>query len=291
MILGLETTRWISERYPLVLMAHPAMAGSYVNGDRQGIDHGVLLGTLFRLAGADLSIFPNFGGRFAFSRDQCLAIRDRLVEPLGNLAPAWPAPGGGMELHSLSQMCADYGEDAVFLIGGALLGQGNGVAHGTREFLDQIRSSFDERIESPVEFIGNVVADSISARPYLAFQDGFQWQGRESTPYKDAADLAFKGVRRVELVGKSGERTHCDLRYFEVQPGGHTSHEKHLHTHIIIGARGKGVLKLGNRRVPLRQHDIAYIEPLKVHQLLNETGEPFGFYCIVEHDRDRPMKP
>ncbi|MDH3414550.1 MAG: RuBisCO large subunit C-terminal-like domain-containing protein, partial [Gammaproteobacteria bacterium] len=56
MILGLETTRDIAARHSLVLMAHPALTGSFTQSSDQGIDHGLLLGTLFRTAGADISI-------------------------------------------------------------------------------------------------------------------------------------------------------------------------------------------------------------------------------------------
>jgi len=291
MILGLETTRWISRRYPLVVMAHPAMTGSYINSDTQGIDHGLLLGTLFRMAGADISIFPNVGGRFAFTRGQCLAVCEHLRAPLGELAPAWPAPGGGMQVDEVGNMCRDYGADSVFLIGGARRAQGKSIEAGTRSFLDAIRARFQETLSTPADPAAPDADGEPSAERHFPFREDFQWQGRESTPYKDAGDLAFKGVRRVELVGKFGERTSCDLRYFEVGPGGHTSREKHLHTHIVIGARGEAVLTLGNRRVPFRQHDIAYIRPLEVHQFVNQSNEPFGFYCVVDHLRDRPMKP
>ncbi|HEY5701223.1 MAG TPA: RuBisCO large subunit C-terminal-like domain-containing protein [Gammaproteobacteria bacterium] len=291
MILGLETTRWISEQYPLVVMAHPALTGSYTNSETQGIEHGLLLGTLFRLAGADLSIFPNVGGRFSFSRAECLAICEGLRAPLGSLATAWPAPGGGMTLDAMENMCADYGADTVFLVGGALHGQSNDIAAGTRLFSNAIGAYFEESLTAPAHPPAKNDRIEGPVERYFPFLEGFQWQGRESTPYKDAGDLAFKGVRRVELVGKFGERTSCDLRYFEVEPGGHTSREKHLHTHIVIGARGEAVLSLGNRKMPFRQHDVAYIKPLEVHQFVNESDEPFGFYCIVDHVRDRPMKP
>ena len=80
---------------------------------------------------------------------------------------------------------------------------------------------------------------------YLPFRAEFEWGGRESSPYKSAAPDSrvppFRGVRRVELVGRSGEPTRSDLRYFEVEAGGHTSRERHVHPHIIIGARGKDV--------------------------------------------------
>ena len=129
----------------------------------------------------------------------------------------------------------------------------------------------------------------------LAHRPGFEWNGRPSSAYKDARDLAeglaFKGVRRVELVGRFGEPTRTDLRYFEIEPGGYSSLEKHLHTHIVIGARGRGVLVLGSRRETLAPMDVACIGPLEAHQLRNESSEPFGFFCIVDHDRDRPVAP
>ena len=291
MIMGLDTARALARAYELLLMAHPALTGSYTNSDTQGIDHGLLLGTLFRLIGADISIFPNVGGRFSYQAEDCAHIRDRLRAPLGALRPAWPCPAGGMHLNNLDTMAADYGADSVFLIGGALLGHGDQLTASTATFLDEIRRHFDERLEAP-ERPGKFSDDAAQfALRHLKFEDGFQWSNRESTPYKDAADLAFKAVRRVELVGKFGEQTRCDLRYFEVAPGGFTSLEKHLHTHIVIGARGTGLLTMGNRRIVVEPMDVVYLQPLEVHQLHNETREPFGFLCIVDHERDRPMKP
>jgi ribulose-bisphosphate carboxylase large chain len=291
MIMGLDTARALARDYGLLLMAHPALTGSYTNSDTQGIDHGVLLGTLFRLAGADISIFPNVGGRFAYRREHCASIRDRLRAPLGRLRAAWPCPAGGMSLDNLDAMAGDYGADSVFLIGGALLGYSDDLQSSTSAFVDEIRRCFDERLEAPERAHGSAgeLAEAVVRR--LKFEDGCQWSNRESTPYKDADDLTFKGVRRVELVGKFGEQTRCDLRYFEVEPGGFTSLEKHLHTHIVIGARGTGVLTMGNQRVAIEPMDVVYLEPLEVHQLCNETREPFGFLCIVDHERDRPMKP
>jgi ribulose-bisphosphate carboxylase large chain len=291
MIMGLDTARALASEYGLLLMTHPALTGSYTNGDTGGIDHGVLLGTLFRLIGADISIFPNVGGRFAFRARDCARISERLRAPLGDLLPAWPCPGGGMSLDNLDTMATDYGADSVFLIGGALLGHSDRLQSSTSTFLDRVRSHFDERLEAPAYTDSSADALAEAVVRHLKFEDGFQWSNRESTPYKDADDMAFKGVRRVELVGKFGEQTRCDLRYFEVEPGGFTSLEKHLHTHIVIGARGTGLLTMGNERIALEPMDVVYLHPLEVHQLHNETREPFGFLCIVDHERDRPMKP
>lgn len=104
----------------LPIMGHPALLGSFVSGGSGGIDYGVLLGDLMRLAGADMSIFPNFGGRFSFGTEACRSIADRCVAPMGNVAPIFPTPGGGMTVQRVPEMLDFYGEDVVLLIGGDL---------------------------------------------------------------------------------------------------------------------------------------------------------------------------
>lgn len=296
MVLGLDTARALTRRHGLVYMAHPALTGSYTGSFDQGIDHGVLLGTLLRLGGADISVFPNFGGRFSFTRDQCRTIRRRLRGHLGRLRPALPAPAGGMRFENLADMCADYGQDAVFLIGGSLLGHSDDLEASTRTYLDVIRSHFEERLTAPASapVSGCEIDPPPEAREILeriAFREGFQWQDRPSQSYKYSRDLPFRGVRRVELVGGQVEETAFDLRYFELEPGGYTSLEKHRHTHVLIGARGEGVLRIEDRRMPLKPMDLAYVAPLKVHQLRNEGDGPFGFFCLVDRERDRPQPP
>ena len=292
-IAGLGTARSLARDHDLALMAHPTFSGSHFASREHGIEPGLLFGTLLRIAGADIAVFPNTGGRFAFTRDECTGIAARLRAPLGTLAPAWPCPAGGMSFEQLPRMCADYGPDTVLLIGGALIGHGEDLEASTRSFLDIIRADSEERLEPPRPRREHSF-DSQTPR-VMSHRPGFEWSGRPSSAYKDARDLAqdlaFKGVRRVELVGRFGERSRTDLRYFEIEPGGYSSLEKHLHAHIVIGARGLGVLVLGSRRETLAPMDVACIGPLEVHQLRNESSEPFGFFCIVDHDRDRPAAP
>lgn len=121
-ITGFDAIRELAEDpdLGLPLMAHPSFLGSHIVNRDQGMDHGILLGTLMRLAGADISIFPNHGGRFSFSTDECLDIRDRCHEPLAGIASIFPSPGGGMSLERIPEMVDFYGRDVVLLIGGAL---------------------------------------------------------------------------------------------------------------------------------------------------------------------------
>lgn len=292
MILGLDAVADLGRRHGLILLAHPAGAGGSVLGPDHGVTPEILLGTLFRLAGADVSIFPNAGGRFQFGPDVGAAIGRALRAPLGDHPTSFPAPAGGMGFDRIDDMAAHYGPDTVFLVGGALLGADDGLEAATARFVDRLRDHFgeEERVAEAVSSC-ELPADAASVRSLIRQIDGYEWEDRPSTRYKDDDRLPFRGVRRVELVGPHGERTAFHLRYFEVEPGGHTSREKHVHTHTIIGARGRGVLERGDERQELGVHDVAYVAPLEVHRLRNETEEPFGFYCIVDRERDRPQAP
>jgi ribulose-bisphosphate carboxylase large chain len=293
---GLDTVRYIAETYPIAIMAHPTFSGSfYVNRDI-GFAPGMFLGKLFRLLGADISVFPNFGGRFSLSREDCLSIHDHLAAPLGDLKPALSAPAGGMQFDKLSSIGETYGVDTVCLIGGALLNHSDDLAKSTETFLNALREIFDEDLKEPAkEAVSSCEVPSAletqAILAHMAFQEDFSWQGRSATSYKGDDALPFDGVKRVELIGQAGERTAFDLRYFELAPQGFTSLEKHLHTHTIIGVRGEGVLIKGDEATSLKSLDVAYVDALEVHQLRNDQPEPFGFFCIVDHQRDRPMAP
>lgn len=119
-ITGLDHMRHLAATAGVPIMAHPAFLGSFSASPHGGIDHGTIYGTLMRLAGADLSIYPNHGGRFSFTADECRSIAARLTAPLGDLAPALPAPGGGMTLTRVPEIVEFYGDDVALLIGGDL---------------------------------------------------------------------------------------------------------------------------------------------------------------------------
>lgn len=297
MLVGFDQTRLIAQKYRPVLIAHPSLTGTFYGRPDHGMGPGLLLGKLFRLLGADASIFPNHGGRFPFSKEECLDIARRLREEWPPILPALPVPAGGMRFENLSAMGEEYGQDSVFLIGGALLADPDGVERATGKFLAKIKEKFRERLKAPAstEAVSSCELPSSNGAPlskaeHLVFEN-FRWRGRPAVEYKKSRELPFEGVARHELVGKDGLKTAFELRYFEIAPGGYTSLEKHAHTHTIVSLRGSGVLVKGDRRVAVKPLDIACVDSMETHQLRNEGSEPFGFLCIVDRDRDRPMKP
>jgi ribulose-bisphosphate carboxylase large chain len=86
-ITGFDSMRMIADcdEVALPIMCHPANLGSYFMNPNHGLNHEIILATLTRLSGADMSIFPNFAGRFSFSKEECLTIANSCREKLGNL--------------------------------------------------------------------------------------------------------------------------------------------------------------------------------------------------------------
>ncbi len=132
---GLDTLKTIAEDDSIALpvISHPAFQGSYVLSNN-GISHGVLFGQIARLAGADGTIYPNFGGRFSFSKEECQSIARMSTEEMGSLKPIFPCPAGGMSLQSIPESLAVYGKDVIFLVGGGLFRHGDDVVENSRYF-------------------------------------------------------------------------------------------------------------------------------------------------------------
>ncbi len=107
--------------FNLPIMAHPSHLGPYVLSPDTGYTHAMMFGTMMRMAGADISVFPNVGGRFGFSTEQCLSIASACTDPDGYGIDILPSPGGGMSIERITEMTTMYGSDCVFLLGGGLL--------------------------------------------------------------------------------------------------------------------------------------------------------------------------
>jgi ribulose-bisphosphate carboxylase large chain len=133
---GLDAMRCLADDDGLALpiLAHPAFQGTYVLDSSSGMSHQLLFGQLPRLAGADATIYPNFGGRFGFTRDECLGIVRGAEMAMGMLKPIFPTPGGGMSLERVPEMLDAYGRDVILLIGGGLMSPGSDLIENCRRF-------------------------------------------------------------------------------------------------------------------------------------------------------------
>lgn len=122
-------------RYELdcAVLAHPALGGA------ARIAPPLLFGRIFRLLGADATVFPNHGGRFSYDPATCAALAQAALMPWHGLRACAPVPAGGMSVERVDEMLAFYGRDVILLIGGALLAAGDALPERAREFVTRVR--------------------------------------------------------------------------------------------------------------------------------------------------------
>lgn len=142
-LVGWDVMKTIAEDDSLALpvMAHPAFSGTYVQSNVSGLSHEVLYGLIMRLAGADMSIFPNYGGRFSFSEEECRNIISGCTKPFSGIKSIFPSPGGGMTTERLPEMVNFYGSDFVMLIGGGLHRYSSNLIKNSRHFMEEVKKT------------------------------------------------------------------------------------------------------------------------------------------------------
>lgn len=133
---GLDSMRMLADQDDLNLpiLYHPAFHGSYFMGSESSFSKYAFFGQIIRLAGADASIFANFGGRFTFTRTECEQIVEGCKTPMGNLKSIFPAPAGGITFGMLSEMKEVYDRDVLYIMGGGLHRGGSDLVANCRKF-------------------------------------------------------------------------------------------------------------------------------------------------------------
>lgn len=142
-LVGLDCVRYIagSRLFDKPVMSHPSLTGAFFNSPDSGLAPWIVLGKIFRLAGIDSSVYPNYGGRFSFSAETCLSIARSLTEDMANIKPSFPTPAGGMELEDIPEIIRFYGNDVILLVGGSLYGRSDDLAANARYFCEKVKAS------------------------------------------------------------------------------------------------------------------------------------------------------
>jgi quercetin dioxygenase-like cupin family protein len=111
-----------------------------------------------------------------------------------------------------------------------------------------------------------------------------RWKGvpvRAYGPENSGADCATRQV----LIGDDENSPNFHMRYFAVQPGGHTSLDQHPHEHGVYVIHGQARLRVGDEEHILHVGDAVYIPGNEVHQFFALGPYPFGFLCVVPAKR------
>ena len=121
------------------------------------------------------------------------------------------------------------------------------------------------------------------------FHEGFRWDGVAHMPYKQDGSAPFKDISRQVLFQEPDMG--CELRYFEMDPGGYSTLERHEHAHAVMILRGHGHCLLGDAVRAVKPFDLITIPAWTWHQFRATREAPLGFLCMVNQLRDKPQLP
>lgn len=129
-------------------------------------------------------------------------------------------------------------------------------------------------------------------KPVRRFDPGsasFRWEDVPLLDYRSESTAPFRDITRQTLFGRADMRG--ELRYFEIAAGGHSTLERHEHTHAVVILRGMGECLVGTGVHRIGAFDLVTIPPKTWHQFRAAANAPLGFLCMVDAERDRPELP
>jgi 2,3-diketo-5-methylthiopentyl-1-phosphate enolase len=139
------------------ILGHLAFAGAISASPRNGVSSHLVLGQLPRLAGADTVVYPSPYGTLQFSRSEHVRVAKAMTDPLYQIRPILPTPGGGLHAGMVPRLVGDLGIDFAIGAGGAVHGHPMGAAAGAKA----IRQAIDAAVR------GESLNDAAAASPEL----------------------------------------------------------------------------------------------------------------------------
>jgi len=113
---------------------------------------------------------------------------------------------------------------------------------------------------------------------FSGMKTNFQWEGVEGLPLTDEG---LKLITKHILIGNNEGAPNYIMRYFRVEPGGHSKFEKHPQEHEVIVLHGTGTVQIAERITKVEPFDVVFIEGGELHQFKSGENEALGFICII----------
>jgi len=114
--------------------------------------------------------------------------------------------------------------------------------------------------------------------PFTGKKDDLRWKGVRVREY----GKEFAGVTRQVFIGPEEGSRHFHLRYFRLEPGKHSSLERHPHEHGVLILHGHARLQINEDFFELHPHDAIFISGDDLHQFVVQGDEPLGFLCVIK---------
>lgn len=108
--------------------------------------------------------------------------------------------------------------------------------------------------------------------------NSFNWKDVQGIPMKEEG---LKAITKHILIGEKEKAPNSIMRYFRIDPKGHSRLERHPQEHEVIVLHGQGAVQIADKKFTLSAFDAVFIEGDELHQFTNTGDEPFGFICVI----------
>ena len=113
---------------------------------------------------------------------------------------------------------------------------------------------------------------------FTATNNIYEWEGIKSKKY---GGDEFVGVVKQVLIGREDGAQNFVIRYFRIEPGGHSRLESHPHDHGVVILHGKAKVQLNDEFLELDPLDVVYVGGNDLHQFSNIGEDALGFLCVI----------
>lgn len=117
----------------------------------------------------------------------------------------------------------------------------------------------------------------------------YRWDEVDVKTYSATGTISNRITKQI--LFEADQNLPAELRYFEAEPGGYSALEKHDHVHAVLILRGRGTVLVGREVFPISENDLVYTPPRTWHQFYAAPDSSLGFLCLVNGERDRPLRP
>jgi quercetin dioxygenase-like cupin family protein len=113
---------------------------------------------------------------------------------------------------------------------------------------------------------------------YSGDQDKFQWEGVEGLPVNEEG---LRYVTKHILIGEDEGAPNYIMRFFHLEPGGHSKLERHPQEHEVIILNGVGEVQIAETTYSVKPFDVVFIEGNELHQFRALKDQELGFICVI----------
>jgi quercetin dioxygenase-like cupin family protein len=113
---------------------------------------------------------------------------------------------------------------------------------------------------------------------FIGANNIYEWEDIKPEKY---GGNELVGVVKHVLVGREDGAPNFVVRYFRIEPGGHSRLEKHPHDHGVVILHGKAKVQLNDEFLELEPLDVVYVGGNDLHQFSNIGDNALGFLCVI----------